>query len=325
MLKVLTCPIAYGDVRNEWVYDAFQEAGCQVEFFDQFRTFEETRKNTTEVRNRLIAHCTRFQPDLLMLQIQHTTLINGDTIQQAKAKCPKMKVVNYTIDVRNYIPAPYRDVSRFADFNLISSTGQLNMFAEQLGKPVHYWQVGYDPKLYYPGPRPDNFEWDLTFIANHNPSESYPGHQERERACSLLREKFGNRFALFGNNWPKSYGSLGSLAQPTLSQIYHRSFAVLSVSHYNDLNHYFSDRLLMCLASGRPTISLKFPKWESYFTHRGDLVMADSIEDIPRQLRWLLENPERAEFIGEAGAQKAFSEHTYSSRVVELLEMVGLR
>ena len=81
----------------------------------------------------------------------------------------------------------------------------------------------------------------------------------------------------------------------------------------------------MCMASGRPTISLRFPKWESYFTHKGDIVIADSVADIPNKVQWLLDNPERAELIGSLGAEKILAEHTYLSRIKELLEMVGLK
>jgi spore maturation protein CgeB len=96
------------------------------------------------------------------------------------------------------------------------------------------------------------------------------------------------------------------------------------VSHYNDLDHYFSDRLLMCLASGRPTIALRFPKWETYFTNMCDLVIVDSINDIPDAVQMLKDNPELANYIGQQGAAKAFAEHTYYSRVKELLNVVGL-
>ena len=39
----------------------------------------------------------------------------------------------------------------------------------------------------------------------------------------------------------------------------------------------------------------------------------------------LLNNKPLAEYIGESGAAKAYAEHTYLSRVNELLEIVGLR
>lgn len=326
MIKVLFLPLNFGDIVQAGVYDAFRKANCELEVFDYYYIYEKLcRNNVLEVRKRLIDKCVSFRPDLIHMQIQHTTIIDGETIKQIKLRCPKAIISNWTGDVRSYVPNTYTDVARHSDFNLVSSTGQIDMFRRKLNKDVRYWQIGFNPNLYFPGSKQDSYDWDIVFIANNNLVENYPGRAERERACQLLRQAFGKRFGLFGNQWAKSFGSLGSVEQPTVGQLYHKSFAVLSVSHFNDIDHYFSDRLLMCLASGRPTVSLKFPKWESYFTHNSDIVIADSVDDIIPRVKWLLDNPDRAEFIGESGANKALSEHTYSSRIIELLEMVGLK
>jgi spore maturation protein CgeB len=141
----------------------------------------------------------------------------------------------------------------------------------------------------------------------------------------LLRKKLGDRFCLFGDGWPKSLKSKGSIDQKTLINVYHRSFSVLSVSHFNDIDHYFSDRLLMCMASGRPTISYRFPKYESYFTNNCDLVIANNVSEVYNKLTWLLENRDLANFIGQSGADKVMAEHTYFSRVNELFTMIGLK
>lgn len=326
MTKVLYVSLCYGDVRNTWAGDAFRDLGCEFEQFDQFSVFDEVKGNYNEVRKRLIDRCKLFVPDLLLLQIQHTKIINGPTIAHIRKLLPRCKIVNYTIDVRNYVPETYREVAEHSDYNLISSTGQLKFFEEKLGKPVRYWQIGYNPKLYYPNPQKYNtFEYDVSFIANNNTVENYPGRDQRENVCKLLRKAFGNRFALYGHGWPSDLGSRGSVPQPNVLQVYHNSFCVISVSHYNDLSHYFSDRLLMCLASGRPTISLKFPQWESYFADRSDIVIADSVDDIVGKVKYLLAHRDLAESIGESGANKVFSEHSYMSRCLELLEMVGLK
>jgi len=229
--------------------------------------------------------------------------------------------------VRSYVPPTFLRVAKVADYNFISSTGQLELFRKRLGKPVHYWQIGYNPRLYHPEePRRNaNFGFDCIFIGHHNKREKYPGAPQRIETCRLLRKTFGARFGLYGHHWSRDLRSKGSVDQKKVSALYHKSFCSISVSHFNDINHYFSDRLLMCMASGRPVVSLRFPNWQSYFTDMCDLVIADSIEDIPQKVRMLKANPKLADYIGRSGAEKVFAEHTYYSRVIELLEMVGLR
>ena len=325
-MKVLYLPLNYGDVKQNGVCDAFRQAGCELEVFDYFAELTNHNNKMTMVRKKLIKRAIEFQPDLLHLQIQHTTIIDGNTIKYIKEQLPNCIITNWTGDVRNYVPKSFKEIAKFADYNLISSTGQLDKFHNAIGKSVKYWQIGVDPKLYYPDiTLRTKFEWDIIFIANNNTKENYPGRDDRERACKLLRQQFHHRFCLYGDGWPKSLGSKGSLDQKVVAQAYHDSYCLLSVSHYNNLGHYFSDRLLMCMASGRPTISLKFPQWESYFTNMGDIVIADSINDIPNKVQWLLDHPVKAALIGRSGAEKILAEHTYFSRIKELLEIVNLK
>lgn len=288
--------------------------------------YHHNNKREAIVREKLIQRAGAFKPDLLHLQIQHTSIIDSTTIAKIRNLLPRCIVTNWTGDVRNYVPKQFKAIASVADYNLISSTGQIDKFRQEIGKEIKYWQIGVDPKLYHPCAHPrTKFEWDVIFIGNNNAQEDYPGREARENACRILRNMFGNRFCLYGNGWPKSLNPKGSIDQKVVAQAYHNSYCLLSVSHYNDLNHYFSDRLLMCMASGRPTVSFRFPKWESYFTHMGDIVIADSIKDIPNKVKWLLDNPDMAEMIGRSGAEKIQAEHTYLSRINELLHMVGLK
>lgn len=286
--------------------------------------YDRAKRRAGQVRSKFIQKANAFKPDLIHMQIQHTNVIDAASVKAIKANNPQTIISNWTGDVRSFVPRPYKAIARHADINLISSTGQLPLFKREIGQNVKYWQIGYNPKLYYPEENVrSNFEWDVCFIGNNNPKEKYPGRVERELACKLMRKKFGKRFALFGNGWPRTLQSKGSIDQKTVINAYHKSFAVLSVSHFNDIDHYFSDRLLMCMASGRPTIQYHFPKYESYFTNNCDLVIAKNVQEIGDKMDWLLENPKAANYIGQSGAAKVAAEHTYLSRVKELFTMVG--
>ncbi len=281
-------------------------------------------KNPRKIREQFIEEAKQFKPHLLHLQIQHTSVIDANTIRAIKTQLPNCIITNWTGDVRNYIPHTYRRIAEIADFNLISSTGQIEMFKESIKKNIYYWQIGYNPKLYYPLSEDFTPKHDAVFIGHHTNKEKYPGAPQRIQVCNLLREKFGPKFLLFGNGWPKRLKTKGSVDQRAVAKIYRDSVCNISVSHYNDLDHYFSDRLLMCMASGRPVVALKFPKYESYFTNMCDLVLVDSIQEIPDVVMMLKNNPELASYIGKSGAAKVLAEHTYHSRVKELLNLVGL-
>ena len=321
-MKVIFLPLNFGSVSQKGMEDAFIDNGCDLRVFDYFQEYDNFRSDRMKTRHALIERAVEFKPDLIHMQIQHTDIIDAETVRILKAHLPNTTIVNWTGDVRNYVPETFSSIARHADLNLVSSTGQLEMFEKRIGKPIHYWQIGYDQKLYYPGEPRTEFDYDVIFIANHNAREDYPGRREREEAVLKMKAELGSRFALFGHGWGSQFGARDSLEQKIIGQYYHRSFCCLSVSHYNNIDNYFSDRLLMCMASGRPTVSLRYPHWENYWTNESDIVMADSIYDIPKRVRWVIEDRDRAEFIGLSGAAKVFAEHTYTSRVKELLKMV---
>jgi spore maturation protein CgeB len=309
------------------VYDAFRGAGVKLEIFDYLYELYQKRHTVHKIRRMLVDKALRFKPDLMHIQLQHLNTIDAGTISEIKSKLPNTIITNWTGDVRSYVPPSFKSIARVADYNLISSTGQLKFFQDAIGKKAYYWQIGFDPNLYYcsENETPSQFKYDIIFVGNNDLKENYPGRKEREEACRLLKSTFGNRFALYGSNWPRQLKSKGSIAQSKVGDEYRRSFCLLSISHFNEISHYFSDRLLMCMASGRPTISLAFPKWESYFTNDCDLCIVDSVNDIIPKLKFLLKNPDLANFIGKSGSDKVLAEHTYQSRINELLKLVGLR
>lgn len=334
MIKVLYLPLAFGTIRGIEVANAFTQVGCQVEIFDYMLKFEELAKDRTKVRQQLVQKIRSFQPNLVLLQLQHQGIIDGETLFQIKRAFPKIILVNYTIDIRTRVEKSYLDAARIADFNLICSTGQTKMYEKALGKKVHYWQIGYSPSLYYPAIDEKEPEFTCCFIAHYNPTEDYPGRQERINTVGALRLAFGGHLALFGDLWPEKITyknqqietkSLGGIDINVCGQAYSKSLCVISVSHFNSVSHYFSDRLLLCLASGKPTIVWKFPGIESFLTDKGDCLYAESPEEIVEKVQWCLDNPEYASLIGNNGSNAAYHENTYLSRAKQLLHMVGLQ
>ncbi len=325
-MKVLLAPLAYGDKSFPGLYEAIRNSGCQLELFDYFYYYD-SHQNIKIIRQNLINKAQQFQPDLIMLQIQHTTIIDSETIRKVKQVCTSATIVNYTIDVRQHVQQQYLSVGKFSDYNCICSTGQIEMYKNAGLNNVTYWQVGYDPNLYYPEPElKQNYLYDISTAMNVNSRENYPGHHERFQTAYALRKAFGDRFGLFGTGWPQDIKSKGQADQNSVvKDVYHNSFSVLSISHFNEIEHYFSDRLLMCLSSGRPTVSWRFPKYHSYFTNKCDLLCSHSPEDTVEKVKYLLDNPDLANYIGKNGAAKVQAEHTYSSRFQELIDIVGLR
>ncbi len=326
-IRVLFMPLNYGSSQQTGPVAAFRELGCELEVFDYYTHYENHHRNQRNTRQSLIETAKRFKPDLVYCQIQHTVIIDRDSLNAIKAFVPNVKIVQYTIDIRASIQNSYYNVSKICDMNLICSSAQIQMHRDNGIPNVHFLHVGYDPNYHTPEIKPkESYEFDVVFVANTNTIENYPAAEDRLNVANALRREFGSRFGLVGSGWPRDLKALGSVdINKSVEEVYSKSFSCISVSHFNEIDHYFSDRLLIAMSSGRPTVSWHFPKYESYFVDGCDLVIAKGPDDIVNKVKWLLDNKDKANYIGMNGAAKVFAEHTYLSRITEMLEMIGLR
>jgi hypothetical protein len=317
-VKVLYLPLNSPAIKQTGMMDAFVACGVELKVFD-FYIKEIKKVPANVIRKELIDEASNFKPDLIHMQLQFTSTIDPATLLEVRRNCPNAIMTNWTGDIRTNIPNEFIQTAKIVDISLISSTGQLEAYRAAAKARVEYWQIGFDPKLYFPKGK-KTFSYDAAFTATKYVRSEFPGQADRNKTADLLRAKFGDRFGLFGYYWGHGVKSIEHTA---LSDLYNDSASCISVSNFNNVSHYFSDRLLLCMASGRPTISLTFPGWDSYFTDNYDIIIAKTVAEIPEKVKWVLNNPQEAEQIGLAGARTVLAEHSYHCRAKELLHMVG--
>lgn len=314
MLKVLYLPLG----EQPGTYDGWRSIGVELEIYDYWTDWLQN-KNIESIKQRFLNKVRDFQPDLVHMQLQFTGAISADTLREAKRMCPKAIFVNWTGDVRADPPHAFTSLAGALDFTLISSTGQLDLYKQAGCHNVRYWQIGCDPKVAFPLNKTE-FTYDISFTGN-NYGNMFPDGPLRASAAQALKNAFGNKFGLFGSGYP---GATGSTSHQQSNEIYNDSLCVLSISNFNNIAHYFSDRLLYCLGSGRPTISWYFPNYEDYFVDKRDIFIARSNQDIIDIVNYCKANPEIANQVGINGRLKVMKEHTFTSRVMELLHITNL-
>lgn len=315
MLKVLYLPIG----SQPGMERAFREVGADLQVYDFYGVWERTRSQGN-VNQEFLNKVKNFQPNLIHMQLQFTGLIGSNIIGEARRSCPGVVITNWSGDVRNTAIADFCNVAGAVDYSLISSTGQLDMYRAAGCHNVKYWQIGYDPVTFFPK-NETNFRYDVSFLGN-NYGNVFPDGEMRLSAVNSLRNYFGNRFGLFGNGYAPHAPSVDPGKG---NDVYNSSLCTLSISNYNSVSHYFSDRLLAAMASGRPTISWHFPGYESYFVDRQDIFIARSAAEIIDIVNYCKTNPDIAKQVGVNGHQRVLKEHTFTSRVLELLHMTNLQ
>jgi len=307
-VKVLYLPLNAEGVVQTGMYDAFNNYGVNLKIFDYNNII---KKNVNE---RLVKEVIDFKPELIHTQMQYTDIISNDALVEIKKALPNVFITNWTGDVANNANVNFIKKSKVVDLCLISSVGQLDMYRKECSCPVEYWQIGYNPKLYFPKNK-NNFIYDIAFTAN-NFIQNYPGAEARRNFVKIASRY---NLGLFGGGWGDG---IRGVSQAAVNDIYSDSFSCLSISHFNDLQSYYSDRLLMCIASGRPTFCYRFPEWEYYFSDMKNIVIFQDEDEFTSKLDFLLKNKNIADDIGKNGAEIAKREHTYFSRVVELFNIL---
>lgn len=314
MLRVLYLPLG----NQIGMIDAWKNVGVELNVYDFYTAWEHSR-NKHAVSQEFIKRVREFQPDLIFMQLQFTGLIDPGIIMEARRIVPNVIIANWTGDVRAHAIPEFVQTARVVDYPLISSTGQLELYVNSGASNVKYWQVGYDPKACYPKHNTD-FKYDISFLAN-NYGPTFPDGNLRYGAANHLKNSFGARFGLFGSGY---HPPAPSCDPSQANEIYNQSICTLSISHFNNLSHYFSDRLLSCLASGRPTICWYFPGCESYFVDGQEIFMVKSNKEILDVVQYCKSNPDIANQIGINGYQRVVREHTFTSRIIEFLHMSNL-
>jgi spore maturation protein CgeB len=314
MIKVLYLPLG----EQPGMVDAFINVGAQLEVYDFYGMWERTHSKAT-VSHEFLNKVRSLQPDLIHMQLQFTGLLDPGIIAEARRICPNVIITNWSGDVRDTAIPNFTSIAGAIDYSLISSTGQLEMYKQAGCSNVRYWQIGYNPKVNYPL-NFNEFKYDVSFLAN-NYGNTFPDGNLRTGVVTNLRSIFGHQFGLFGSG----YAPPAPTVEPVRSNaVYNESMCTLSISNFNNISHYFSDRLLICMASGRPTISWHFPGFENYFIEGQEIFIARSAKDIVDAVNYCKSNPDIAKQIGINGYNRVLKEHTFTSRVIELLHITNL-
>lgn len=315
MIKVLYLPIG----SQPGMADGFRNVGVELKVFDFFSVGERSKE---EANRTFLNHISSFRPDLIHMQLQMTDVITDQSLIKAREILPEAIFTNWTGDIRKTPNMEFVKKSKLVNYSLMSNVGQIEQYRQAGCKNVLYWQIGYDPKACFPKWN-DSFDYDVVFVGNCYRDSMFPDARLRTRIAAKLKEVFKNRCGIFGGGYPSSIKA-NSIGWNEANNVYNRSLCVLSVSNFNDISHYFSDRLLMCLATARPTITYRFPGIESYFAENGDILVARNIDEVVDLVNFCKSNINKANQIGKNGFMRVSAEHSFTSRALELLSITKL-
>jgi hypothetical protein len=319
---------------NEDAYlTAFNRCGFDVVGFAySLCSFEFGKETSGKQALKLLGE---INPDWLYMNLSfNERIFPFDYVKKIKNEFPNVFISNWTPDVLNY-PHPYFiNIGKIIQKPLIPSEGQLKLYRDAGCKNVDYFQTGYDQKYFYRKSEEERkelrekYNHDIVFCASNPRNYAYPDIKLRESIILEMHNKYKNEFSVYGYFWEKlnlCNSWKGVLNFYEQNDVYNGSKIVLSVSCYNDVRKYFSNRLPIALAAGTMVMSKYFPGIEEYFENHKHLVWFNTKEECLYLIDYYLKHDEEREQIGINGAQEALLRHTFDYRINELAYRLGFK
>jgi spore maturation protein CgeB len=310
-------------------YDAFTLNGFELYSFNFAGKWDPKQYDRYKpaIEQKFLEACNNIKPDWVFMVLDRA-MISTNVILSAKKMLPNAIFTNWTGDVRKGLKPGVAEVGKVVDIMLIVSTGQIELYKSHGLKHVEFLQTGVNVQKFFRMPESGRerlrkeLNHDIVFCANNH--GSYPGAALRNKVASKLCKLFGQRFAIYGRNWPKCKISFRkSIPYNEQNRVYNGSKIVNSVNNFNDVDMYFSARQLNGMASGTLTLSAYIPGLETYFDNKRDLVWFKSADECVELAKYYLEHEEEAKQIGINGSKKVLEHHTKFARIKEMSERLG--
>ncbi len=189
------------------------------------------------------------------------------------------------------------------DYVFVAQRDSVQEYSADPGQVVEWLPLACDPSLYTGAPH--SRIWDIGFVGNPGTPQS-----RRFQLLSMLQTEF------LMNDFHRPY------SREEMAETYMRSKIVVNCSVGSEVNM----RLFEALASGALLITDRIENGLSELFSDGlELITYDGPQDLREKVRYYLAHDAERDKIAIAGKNKAFSAHTWSSRVQQLLDTVETR
>jgi len=318
-MRVLVLPLN-ADHRQEGMLCGFRRV------FGEGNVIELDYCNVRDPDERMLAVLRDYSIGWVFMHLNQTEKIGGRLIEQGRAISPRTVFTQWMGDWRASVSPKAREIGVAADVTFISSVGQIPLYKAAGARRVEYLQIGLDYAEDVLGQPPwtPPFRVPQVVMCGNYYAHQFPGGGDRMAALRALRAA-GIDAGAVGSGWPTGVMDppvVGSCGVKQQHHVYKRALVALSCNNINDCRLYYSDRQLVTLASGTPTVcryvpglEVEFEDGRHCFFYRNDTELCD------RVLRLIHDSELRAR-IGAAGRAEVVARHTWEARVRQAFGVV---
>lgn len=289
----------------------------------QFYYFDWTTYNSTIEREGAFENVVRkLQPHLVFAQIQTADVFSlgfiRDTCKLYNNDC---LLVQWTGDVREPLPKHYVDHAVYDfDLSLFCSLDDVarmesamkahnDNVADVDKRDVGFLPISFNEPEFNPHGFTDKSH-DIVFMGN-NYIDRFPLSQFRCQMVAYLKNKFHDRFTVYGSNWEGAHAIHDWKVE---GAVYRQTKIGINLNHYQH-SAYTSDRLFRMMACGTFVLTYKIPDID-YLNIVDDhhLVSWSSLDELSDKIRFYLKHDSIRENIAMNGREWVWGKHRWSNR-----------
>lgn len=268
----------------------------------------------SDFQHTLLSEVASWDPTLIFMQLQTAGKLRPETAKQIVA--PHRKVVNWSGDVRPKIDAWYTSIGRIIDLTLFTNTTWVDRVRKGRVN-ADYLQIGFNQEVYHPWGEVKPSA-DIVFMGRHY-GKHFPFSVERMDMVKHLKERYGDRFVVYGTGWPWETKNLGHYDE---AAHYRGCKIAVGISQFA-LGRYTSDRLHRAMGSGPLYMPRDYPDMELEFVNDFHLVDWSTFDGLDESIDLYLENEDFRQRIAFQGCELLHERHTWLDRAYQLAEMIG--
>lgn len=269
----------------------------------------------SEGADRLIDISCAHDPDIFVMQVHDTSVVNVAVMNELHANHPRAKFVNWNGDYHpNELVSP-EYISTMALFDLVGLvTTDVGALYKQNNVNTFYWQIGFEEPIAVGIPAKPRVH-DVVFLANgYSP--------KRLELARRLRDTPWN-IGIYGS-WPNSIRVDGSNLYDFHSghQLYQTALLAISDSQWPHATGFVSNRLFQAMYAGVCLLQQRFDGMTELLglVDGKHLVLWSTVDELIDKIGYYMEHIAEALTIASEGQAYVMEHHSFDCRVKQMLD-----
>ena len=309
-----------GAFKGFWVSDGYRKKGFERIFDTEIFDFRATHsKDNWKMLHELQLKVYDMNPHIVFLN--KAERITPLILYRIKKMLPNTFMVVFNGDQRGHAQPITSRLAPVVDGILINNKheDQWNEYYGAGAKRIYEYHTAADIDVYRP--RSEKIVYDVIFIGG-NYGDRFPLSRFRVDCIRKLAKSF--IVAVAGGNYWRSTTNIryvGNRYGEDYSKYVSKSAMVLGINAYDNIENYTSNRTWISMACGRPYLCHTYLGAKKFFKDGEHLLFFRTYNELEEKVQWVLDNPKKAERIGDNGRQLILEKHTYVNRAKQLLNM----